>query len=137
MSPGYSYEKAPDQEHFFKRDRAKKYFTQVLSDRKDSWKFNQSPLFLEFLMGKIDYQCTPWGNPTRNVFGWQKPCYLLNEGYTNTFKEMMETTDWDKYGTGKNEKCADCMVHCGYEPTAVIDTFSSVKKLMQAAKAQA
>lgn len=137
ISPGYAYEKAPDQEHFLKREKTKNFFKQVLGNRKKEWKFNQSPLFLEFLMGNIEYQCTPWGNPTRNVFGWQKPCYLLGEGYVNTFKELIDNTEWDNYGTGKNPKCADCMVHCGYEPTAVIDTFSSIGKLIQAAKAQA
>ncbi|MEK6619011.1 MAG: DUF3463 domain-containing protein, partial [Nitrospirota bacterium] len=92
---------------------------------KRTWRFNQSPLFLEFLMGKRDYQCTPWGNPTYNVFGWQKPCYLLQEGYAKTFQELLNDTEWDHYGTGRNEKCADCMVHCGYEASAVQDTFGS------------
>src|SRR3970040_596812 len=125
ISPGYSYEKAPDQNSFLKRDRTRLLFTQLLSQRKRSWQFNQSPLFLEFLMGKRDYECTPWGNPTYNIFGWQRPCYLLQDGYAPTFKALMETTDWDRYGTGRNDKCADCMVHCGYEATAVDDTFSS------------
>lgn len=135
VSPGYSYEKAPDQEHFLKKKKAEKFFQQVFSNRKDTWKFNQSPYFLDFLMGEKSYQCTPWGNPTRNIFGWQKPCYLLGEGYVKSFKELMETTDWDNYGTGKNEKCADCMVHCGYEPSAVVDTFSSVKNFVEVARA--
>ncbi|HBF12455.1 MAG TPA: adenosyl-hopene transferase HpnH [Deltaproteobacteria bacterium] len=135
VSPGYAYEKAPDQEHFLRREKTRNFFQQVFKDRKPSWKFNQSPYFLEFLMGKKNYQCTPWGNPTRNIFGWQKPCYLLGEGYAKTFKELMESTEWDKYGTGKNEKCADCMVHCGYEPTAVIDAFSSVKNFIEVARA--
>lgn len=134
VSPGYPYDKAPDQEHFFKRNKTKAFFQEIFKDRKEKWKFNHSPFFLEFLMGIKDYQCTPWGNPTRNIFGWQKPCYLLGEGYTRTFKELMETTDWDKYGVGRNEKCDDCMVHCGFEPTAVIDTFSSFKNIMRAAK---
>lgn len=134
ISPGYSYEKAPDQQHFLKREKTKKFFREVFKNRKKSWQFNQSPFFIEFLQGNIEYQCTPWGNPTRNVFGWQKPCYLLGEGYAATFKELMESTEWEKYGTGKNPKCADCMVHCGYEPTAVMDTFSSIKKLFQAAR---
>ena len=125
ISPGYSYQKAPDQEHFLRRNRTKELFAAILSNRKKYWDFNQSPLFLEFLMGKRDYQCTPWGNPTYNIFGWQRPCYLLQDGYTATFKELIETTDWDRYGTGRNEKCADCMVHCGYEASAVDDTFSS------------
>lgn len=125
ISPGYSYQKAPDQEHFLRRHRITELFGAILGDRKKGWRFNQSPLFLEFLMGKRDYQCTPWGNPTYNVFGWQRPCYLLQDGYAPTFKALMETTDWDRYGTGRNEQCADCMVHCGYEATAVDDTFSS------------
>ncbi len=127
LSPGYSYEKAPDQEHFLKKSRTRELFTKILGDRKKGWHFNQSPLFLEFLKGTREYQCTPWGNPTYNVFGWQKPCYLLGEGYVQTFKELMEETAWENYGTGRNEKCADCMVHCGYEATAVDDTFSSWK----------
>jgi hopanoid biosynthesis associated radical SAM protein HpnH len=128
ISPGYSYEKAPDQEHFLKRGRTHELFSKILSKPKKGWQFNQSPLFLRFLQGQEDYQCTPWGNPTYNVFGWQKPCYLLSdEGYVQSFRELMETTPWDKYGTGRNEKCADCMVHCGYEASAVDDTFSSFK----------
>ncbi|PIR21624.1 MAG: hopanoid biosynthesis associated radical SAM protein HpnH [Deltaproteobacteria bacterium CG11_big_fil_rev_8_21_14_0_20_47_16] len=129
VSPGYSYEKAPDQQHFLKRSRTHQLFSKILDKPKKSWKFNQSPLFLRFLKGEQDYQCTPWGNPTYNVFGWQKPCYLLQEGYAKTFKELMDSTEWDNYGTGKNEKCADCMVHCGYEASAVDDTFSSFKGL--------
>jgi len=125
ISPGYSYQKAPDQEHFLRRHRITELFGAILKDRKKHWRFNQSPLFLEFLMGKRDYQCTPWGNPTYNIFGWQRPCYLLQDGYAPTFKALMETTDWDRYGTGRNERCADCMVHCGYEATAVDDTFGS------------
>ena len=127
VSPGYSYQKAPDQEHFLRRQRAYQLFEKIFANRKKEWKFNQSPLFLKFLMGQMDYQCTPWGNPTFNVFGWQKPCYLLGEGYAKTFKELMESTEWDRYGHGRNDKCADCMVHCGYEASAVDDTFSSWK----------
>lgn len=134
VSPGYAYEKAPDQEHFLRREKSQNFFREVFKERKKEWQFNQSPFFIKFLMGEKDYQCTPWGNPTRNVFGWQKPCYLLGEGYAKSFKELMATTEWDKYGTGRHEKCRDCMVHCGYEPTAVIDTFSSFGKLMQAAR---
>jgi hopanoid biosynthesis associated radical SAM protein HpnH len=125
ISPGYSYQKAPDQQHFLKRNRTRELFSKILSERKAGWRFNQSPLFLEFLMGKRDYQCTPWGNPTYNIFGWQRPCYLLQDGYVRTFRELMESTAWEHYGTGRNEKCADCMVHCGYEASAVEDTFSS------------
>ena len=125
ISPGYSYQKAPDQEHFLRRNRTKELFAAILTNRKKHWEFNQSPLFLEFLEGKQDYQCTPWGNPTYNIFGWQRPCYLLQDGYATSFKELIDTTDWDRYGTGRNEECADCMVHCGYEASAVDDTFSS------------
>lgn len=136
VSPGYAYEKAPDQQHFMKRERAKGFFQKVFKDRRRrGWQFNQSPFFIKFLMGEKDYQCTPWGNPTRNVFGWQKPCYLLGEGYAKTFGELMETTAWDRYGTGRNEKCADCMVHCGYEPSAVVDTFASVGNFFKTAVA--
>jgi len=125
ISPGYSYQKAPDQKNFLKRNRTRDLFARILSDRKRTWRFNQSPLFLEFLMGQREYQCTPWGNPTYNIFGWQKPCYLLQEGYAKTFQDLLNDTEWDRYGTGRNDKCADCMVHCGYEASAVEDTFSS------------
>ncbi len=125
ISPGYSYDKAPDQQSFLKRDRTRSLFSQLLTQRKRNWQFNQSPLFLEFLMGKRDYECTPWGNPTYNIFGWQRPCYLLQEGYVSTFRELMEETEWDRYGTGRHEQCRDCMVHCGYEASAVKDTFST------------
>jgi hopanoid biosynthesis associated radical SAM protein HpnH len=126
ISPGYSYAKAPDQEHFLRRQRAHELFSTILSRPKRRWKFNQSPLFLQFLMGKRDFECTPWGNPTYNMFGWQRPCYLLQEGYAATFQELMETTKWERYGRKSgNDKCQDCMVHCGYEPTAVNHTFAS------------
>lgn len=128
MSPGYSYQKAPDQEHFLKRNRTNEMFHRILSSPKKTWKFNQSPLFLEFLMGRRQYECTPWGNPTYNIFGWQKPCYLLQDGYAPTFKELIADTDWSNYGhRSGNEKCADCMVHCGYEASAVDDTFGSLR----------
>jgi len=128
VSPGYSYAKAPDQEHFLRRARTPQLFAEMLAEPKKAWKFNQSPLFLRFLMGKHDYECTPWGNPTFNMFGWQRPCYLLQEGYASTFQELMDTTEWERYGRKSgNEKCRDCMVHCGYEPTAVDQTFSSLK----------
>ncbi len=135
ISPGYSYQKAPDQHHFLKRNRTRDLFSRILSNRKRGWRFNQSPLFLEFLMGKRDYQCTPWGNPTYNIFGWQKPCYLLQDGYVRTFRELMEGTEWQRYGTGRNEQCADCMVHCGYEASAVQETFGSWAGFGQTVKA--
>jgi hopanoid biosynthesis associated radical SAM protein HpnH len=131
-SPGYAYERAPDQQHFLTRQGTKQLFRDIFRRGKDNgWKFTQSPLFLDFLAGNQDYRCTPWGNPTRNVFGWQRPCYLLGEGYAKSFKELMETTDWDSYGTGNYEKCADCMVHSGYEATAVMD---SVRHPIRAAR---
>ena len=123
ISPGYSYERAPDQEHFLSRQQTKTLFRDVFRRGKGKkWKFSQSSMFLDFLAGNQEYHCTPWGNPTRNIFGWQKPCYLLGEGFVGSFRELMETTEWDNYGTGKYAKCANCMVHCGYEPTAVNDT---------------
>lgn len=134
VSPGYAYEKAPDQQHFLKKQKARDFFKAIFDNPKEHWKFNQSPNFIRFLKGEVEYQCTPWGNPTRNVFGWQKPCYLLGEGYAKTFKELMEATEWDRYGTGRHEKCADCMVHCGYEPSAVVDSFSSIRKFVKTAR---
>jgi hopanoid biosynthesis associated radical SAM protein HpnH len=121
VSPGYAYERAPDQQHFLNREKTKNLFRNIFKrgNRAKNWSFSQSGLFLDFLAGNQTYKCTPWGNPTRTVFGWQKPCYLLGEGYAKTFKELMETTDWDAYGTGNYEKCADCMVHSGFEATAV------------------
>ncbi len=128
LSPGYSYSKAPDQEHFLRRARTHQLFSDILGNGKRRWRFNQSPLFLRFLMGKHDYECTPWGNPTFNMFGWQRPCYLLQEGYAASFQELMATTDWENYGRKSgNEKCRDCMVHCGHEPTAVDQTFGSLR----------
>jgi hopanoid biosynthesis associated radical SAM protein HpnH len=136
LSPGYSYDKAPDQKHFLGRARTRKLFRAILSNRKKSWQFNQSPLFLEFLMGERQYACTPWGMPTYNIFGWQKPCYLLQDGYADTFQELMESTAWHEYGTESgNPKCANCMVHSGYEASAVNDTFSSLRGLLATAKA--
>ena len=128
VSPGYSYAKAPDQDHFLRREETMSLFRRMLGRAKRTWQFNQTPLFLEFLQGRYDLQCTPWGSPTYNLFGWQKPCYLLAEGYAKTFRELMETTDWDAYGQASgNPKCRDCMVHCGYEPSAVAATFGTLK----------
>ncbi len=122
VSPGYAYERAPDQQHFLNRRKTKELFRGIFArGRGKGWRFGNSPLFLDFLAGNQAYRCTPWGNPTRNVFGWQRPCYLLGEGFAKSFRELMETTDWDAYGTGNYEKCADCMVHSGYEATAVMD----------------
>ena len=133
VSPGYAYERAPDQAHFLNRQKTKELFRDIFRRGKGKgWGFNQSPLFLDFLAGNQAYHCTPWGNPTRNYFGWQRPCYLLGEGFTKTYKELMETTDWDAYGTGNYEKCADCMVHSGYEATAVMDSISNPLKVIAA-----
>ena len=135
VSPGYAYERAPDQEHFLNRARTKQLFRDIFrkGGSANNWSFNQSSLFLDFLAGNQQYHCTPWGNPTRNVFGWQRPCYLLGEGYARSFKELMEETDWDSYGTGNYEKCADCMVHCGYEATAVVDAVTHPLKALKVA----
>jgi hopanoid biosynthesis associated radical SAM protein HpnH len=136
LSPGYSYEKAPDQKHFLGRARTRRLFRAILSNRKKSWQFNQSPLFLEFLMGKQNFACTAWGMPTYNIFGWQKPCYLLQDGYADTFQELLESTEWQNYGTESgNPKCANCMVHSGYEASAVDYTFSGLRGLWAAVKA--
>jgi len=126
VSPGYAYERAPEQAHFLARGRTKQLFRDILAlgDGGRRWAFSQSGLFLDFLAGNQAYHCTPWGNPTRTVFGWQRPCYLLGEGYAASFRELMDDTDWDSYGTGRYEKCADCMVHSGYEATAVMDTLA-------------
>jgi len=130
VSPGYAYERAPDQQHFLNRKRTKDLFRDILRRGRGgrNWSFSQSSLFLDFLAGNQEYQCTPWGNPTRTVFGWQRPCYLLGEGYAPTFKQLMEETDWDSYGTGNYEKCANCMVHSGYEATAVHDAVKNPLK---------
>ncbi|MDR3763699.1 MAG: adenosyl-hopene transferase HpnH [Acidobacteriota bacterium] len=127
VSPGYSYDKAPDQTHFLAKQRTNELFRQILSNRKKDWRFNATPLFFEFLMGLRDYECTPWGIPTYTIFGWQKPCYLLQDGYVDTFKELIETTKWEEYGNKSgNPRCANCMVHCGFEPSAVNHTFGSL-----------
>ena len=133
VSPGYAYERAPDQQHFLNRTRTKQLFRDIFGQGRGRprWSLFQSGLFLDFLAGNQTYHCTPWGNPTRTVFGWQRPCYLLGEGYAKTFKELMEDTDWDRYGTGNYEKCADCMVHSGFEASAVMD---AVRKPWKAAK---
>jgi hopanoid biosynthesis associated radical SAM protein HpnH len=127
VSPGYAYERAPDQQHFLNRLATKELFRGIFRRQgkgtwKKKWSFNQSSMFLDFLAGNQTFKCTPWGNPCRTYFGWQRPCYLLGEGYAKTYKELMETTDWDKYGVGNYEKCSDCMVHCGFEATAVAET---------------
>lgn len=132
VSPGYAYERAPDTEHFLSRRNTKQLFRDIFKrGRGKKWRFSQSTLFLDFLAGNQEYKCTPWGNPTRNIFGWQRPCYLLGEGYAPSYRALMEETDWDAYGTGKYEKCAECMVHCGYEATAVMDTIANPLKALK------
>ena len=134
ISPGYAYERAPDQEHFLNRRKTKELFRRVFALGKGKrWTFCHSPLFLDFLAGNQQFSCTPWGMPTRNIFGWQKPCYLIGEGYAKSFTELMETTDWDSYGTGRYEKCANCMAHCGYEPTAAHAAISNPLKMLAVA----
>jgi hopanoid biosynthesis associated radical SAM protein HpnH len=137
ISPGYAYERAPDQKHFLNRTRTKKLFREIFARGRGGkeWAFYQSSLFLDFLAGNQTYRCTPWGNPTRTIFGWQRPCYLLGEGYAASFKELMETTDWDSYGVGGYEKCADCMVHSGFEATAVNDALAHPLKMLKVALA--
>ncbi|HEY4113253.1 MAG TPA: adenosyl-hopene transferase HpnH [Rhizomicrobium sp.] len=133
VSPGYAYERAPDQEHFLNREKTRQLFRGIFArgEGGKAWPFTQSAMFLDFLAGNQTYHCTPWGNPTRTVFGWQRPCYLLGEGYAKTFRELMEETDWDAYGVGNYEKCSNCMVHSGFEATAVND---SVKHPLKALK---
>jgi len=139
VSPGYAYPKAPDQKGFMReRERTQKFFRTLLSNRKKHWKFNQGPMFLEFLMGKPgrDFECSPWGMPTFNIFGWQKPCYLLQDGYVDTYQELIETTEWKRYGRASgNTACQQCMVHCGYETTANDFTFGSIRGLLATARA--
>lgn len=133
LSPGFAYERAPDQAHFLNRRKTKTFFREVFAigkRRGSKWNLSHSPLFLDFLLGNQEMLCTPWGMPTRNVFGWQKPCYLLGEGYASTYRELIETTEWEKYGTGNYEKCADCMAHCGYEPTAANRAFANPLRLL-------
>jgi hopanoid biosynthesis associated radical SAM protein HpnH len=135
VSPGYAYEKAPDQEHFLTRDQTRDLFKEILRDPPSEWSFNQSRLFLDFLKGEIEYDCTPWGNPTRSVLGWQRPCYLMDEGYADTFSELMNETDWSLYGHASgNPKCQNCMVHSGFEATAVIDASSNPMRGLRALK---
>jgi hopanoid biosynthesis associated radical SAM protein HpnH len=135
ISPGYPYAKAPDQAHFLSRQQTVNLFREVLDRPRRRWRFNHSPLFLEFLKGRIPLECTPWGSPTFNLLGWQRPCYLLDEGYASTFQQLMDETDWDAYGRASgNAKCQDCMVHCGYEPSAMSATFGSARGLVAAAR---
>ena len=133
ISPGYAYERAANQDHFLNRERTKNFFRDVFSrgNGGKDWAFTNSPLFLDFLAGNQTYECTPWSMPLRTVFGWQKPCYLVGEGYVSTFAELMEGTDWDQYGVGKYEKCSNCMVHCGFEGTAATDSIRHPLKMFK------
>jgi hopanoid biosynthesis associated radical SAM protein HpnH len=134
ISPGYAYEKAPDQEHWLGVEETRELFRKAFADgRRKKWRLNHSPLFLDFLEGKRDFACTAWGIPSYSLLGWQKPCYLLDDGYAKTYKELIEETDWDAFGRGKDPRCANCMAHCGYEPTAVIATLGSLKESVRAA----
>jgi len=138
ISPAYAYEKAPDQEHFLGVEQTRRLFRATFGDgRRGRWRLNHSPLFLDFLEGKVDYQCTAWGIPSYSVFGWQRPCYLMADGYTSTYRELVEETDWDRYGRGKDPRCANCMAHCGYEPTAVVATMSSLRESIRALRVSA
>jgi hopanoid biosynthesis associated radical SAM protein HpnH len=134
ISPGFAYEKAPDQDHFLPVDRTRQLFRDVFAGgRRKKWRLNHSPLFLDFLEGKVDYPCTPWGIPSYSILGWQRPCYLMADGYAKTYRELIETTDWSKYGRQSgNPKCANCMAHCGYEPTAVLATMGSLRESVRA-----
>jgi len=133
ISPAYAYEKAPDQEHFLGVQQTRSLFSAAFRDgRRKKWRLNHSPLFLDFLEGKVDFECTAWGIPSYSLFGWQRPCYLMSDGYAATYKELVETTDWSKYGRGRDPRCENCMAHCGYEPTAVLQTTRSVRQALRA-----
>src|ERR671935_243898 len=137
ISPAYAYEKAPDQDHFLGVEQTRKLFREAFADgRRKRWRLNHTPLYLDFLEGKVDYQCTAWGIPSYSIFGWQRPCYLMADGYANTYKELVETTDWEKYGRGRDPRCDNCMAHCGYEPTAVLATTRSFKQALRAMAAR-
>ncbi|TMK40658.1 MAG: adenosyl-hopene transferase HpnH [Actinobacteria bacterium] len=134
ISPAYAYEKAPDQEHFLGVEQTRKLFREAFADgRRRRWRLNHTPLYLDFLEGKVDYQCTAWGIPSYSLYGWQRPCYLMADGYASTYRELVETTDWEAYGRGRDPRCENCMAHCGYEPTAVLATTRSLKQSLRAA----
>jgi hopanoid biosynthesis associated radical SAM protein HpnH len=133
ISPAYAYEKAPDQEHFPGVTQARKLFREAFANgRRKGWRLNHTPLFLDFLEGKVDFSCTAWGIPCYSIFGWQRPCYLMADGYAKTYKELVETTDWSKYGRGRDPRCSNCMAHCGYEPTAVLKSMESLRESLRA-----
>ncbi len=133
ISPAYAYEKAPDQDHFLGVTQTRELFKKAFDNgNRKRWRLNHSPLFLDFLEGKMDFECTAWGIPSYSLFGWQRPCYLMNDGYVESYKELLEETNWDAYGRGKDPRCANCMAHCGYEPSAVLATTSSLKESLRA-----
>jgi hopanoid biosynthesis associated radical SAM protein HpnH len=134
ISPGFAYEKAPDQEHWLGVEETRELFAKAFGGgRRKQWRLNHSPMFLDFLEGKKELACTAWGIPSYSLLGWQRPCYLLDDGYVGTYKELVDTTDWDSYGRGKDPRCANCMAHCGYEPSAVIATMGSLRESLRAA----
>jgi hopanoid biosynthesis associated radical SAM protein HpnH len=133
ISPAYAYEKAPDQEHFLGVQQTRSLFSAAFADgRRKRWRLNHSPLFLDFLEGKAEFECTAWGIPSYSLFGWQRPCYLMADGYAETYRELIETTDWSSYGRGRDPRCENCMAHCGYEPTAVMQTTRSLRQSLRA-----
>jgi hopanoid biosynthesis associated radical SAM protein HpnH len=132
ISPAYAYQKAPDQEHFLGVEQTRKLFREAFAGKRKNWRLNHSPLFLDFLEGKQEFACTAWGIPSYSVLGWQRPCYLMADGYATSYKELIETTDWDSYGRGKDERCNNCMAHCGYEPTSVIASMDSLREGLRA-----
>jgi hopanoid biosynthesis associated radical SAM protein HpnH len=133
ISPAYAYEKAPDQEHFLGVEETRELFRKAFADgRRKKWRLNHSPLFLDFLEGKRDFECTPWGIPSYSLLGWQRPCYLMADGYAKTYRELIDTTEWEKFGRGKDPRCENCMAHCGYEPSAVLATMGSLKESLRA-----
>ena len=137
ISPAYAYEKAPDQEHFPGVTQTRKLFSEAFADgKRKKWRLNHTPLFLDFLEGKVDFQCTPWGIPSYSIFGWQRPCYLMSDGYAKSYRELIDETDWSKYGRGHDERCDNCMAHCGYEPSAVLASTKSLKQSLRAAFAR-
>jgi hopanoid biosynthesis associated radical SAM protein HpnH len=134
ISPGYAYEKAPDQEHWLGVEQTRELFRKAFSSgRRRKWRLNHSPLFLDFLEGKVDFDCTAWAIPSYSLLGWQRPCYLLDDGYVQTYRELIEDTDWSAFGRGRDERCANCMAHCGYEPSAVFATLGSLRETIRAA----
>ena len=133
LSPAYAYEKAPDQEHFLGVEETRALFKKAFADgRREKWRINHSPMFLDFLEGKVDFPCTAWGIPSYSLYGWQKPCYLMGDGYAKSYQELIDTTEWDSYGRGRDPRCANCMAHCGYEPTAIAATMSSLRESIRA-----